>query len=142
MQTIVVGVDGSDNAEHALTLAADEAVLRGARLRPICVWEDHPGYAEAEPETLDALRASADAVVRAAVASVRRLHPELDCEGETREGQPAHVLLQAAENADPIVVGNRGRGGFASLLLGSVSQQVVHHAACPVLVVPWRPRPK
>jgi nucleotide-binding universal stress UspA family protein len=136
MQTIVVGVDGSENADKALALAAEEAALRGARLRVICAWEIHPAYAEAEPETLAALHGDAAAIVRKAVASVRRLQPGIECEGEALEGQAADVLLGAAESDDMLVVGNRGRGGFTSLLLGSVSQQVVHHARCPVLVVP------
>lgn len=142
MDSILVGVDGSENAAKALEFAADEAALRGARLQVVCAWEDYPAYAEAEPDTLDALRSSAEAIAAEAVASARHLHPELDCAGEAREGQPAHVLLQAAENADMIVVGNRGRGGFASLLLGSVSQQVVHHARRPVLVVPHPSAPE
>jgi nucleotide-binding universal stress UspA family protein len=59
----------------------------------------------------------------------------MECEGIAVEGQAADVLLQEAQDADLLVVGNRGRGGFASLLLGSVSQQVVHHASCPVIIV-------
>ena len=61
--------------------------------------------------------------------------PSVPCDGEVLEGQPAEVLLERAKDASLIVVGSRGRGGFASLLLGSVSQQVVQHAPCPVLVI-------
>jgi nucleotide-binding universal stress UspA family protein len=136
MQRIVVGVDGSKNADRALEVAAEEAALRGASLRILSAWEIHPAYAEAEPETLAAVHAHAHKIVREAVATVRRLQPEIECEGAALEGQAAHVLLEASEDADMLVVGNRGRGGFASLLLGSVSQQVVHHARRPVLVVP------
>jgi nucleotide-binding universal stress UspA family protein len=66
---------------------------------------------------------------------VAELQPVVTCEGRAIEGQPAGVLLKEAEQADMIVVGSRGHGGFANLLLGSVTQQVVHHAPCPVVVV-------
>ncbi|MGE5274298.1 MAG: universal stress protein [Verrucomicrobiota bacterium] len=141
METIVVGVDGSECARDALTSAAGEAALRGSRLRIVCAWDVPPyvyagGFAPSlDRATLDGFRENAEAVVRQAVAEVQRVQPSVACEGEALEGQPAEVLLHEAEGASLIVVGNRGRGGFASLLLGSVSQQVVHHAPCPVLVV-------
>jgi nucleotide-binding universal stress UspA family protein len=141
METIVVGVDGSQCAHDALARAANEAALRGARLRVVCAWEVPPaayagGFAPPIDEAaLAGLRENAEAVVREAVAEVHRAQPSLACEGEVLEGQPAEVLLAEARDASLIVVGNRGRGGFVSLLLGSVSQQVVHHADCPVLVV-------
>ena len=141
METIVVGVDGSQCARDALARAGSEAALRGARLRIVCAWEVPPavyagGFAPPIDEaTLAGFREQAEAVVREAVAEVGRMRPSVSCEGEVLEGQPAEVLLAEARDASLIVVGNRGRGGFASLLLGSVSQQVVHHAACPVLVV-------
>jgi nucleotide-binding universal stress UspA family protein len=141
METIVVGVDGSECAREALAAAIEEGRLRSARLRIVCAWEIPagvlaggfvPGFDEA---TLEGFRHNAETIVERAVAEVRRLEPSVPCEGEVVEGQPAGALLQHARDASLIVVGNRGRGGFASLLLGSVSQQVVHHAPCPVLVV-------
>ena len=93
------------------------------------------GVALGDQSMIDGLRENAEAIVKDAVAEVGRLHPSVQCEGATLEGQPAEVLVHEARDASLIVVGNRGRGGFASLLLGSVSQQVVHHAPCPVLVV-------
>jgi nucleotide-binding universal stress UspA family protein len=141
METIVVGVDGSDCARAALELAAGEAALRGARLRIVSAWKIPPtvysgGFAPAvDQATLDVFRESAETVVREATAEAKRLQPSIQAEGRTLEGQPADVLLEEARAASLIVVGNRGRGGFASLLLGSVSQQVVHHSPCPVLVV-------
>ena len=141
METVVVGVDGSQCAGNALARAVNEAALRGARLRVVCAWEVPPtayagGFAPPiDPATLAGLRENAEAVVREAVAEVHRVQPAMPCEGAVMEGQPAEVLLAEARDASLIVVGNRGRGGFASLLLGSVSQQVVHHADCPVLVV-------
>lgn len=141
MDTIVVGVDGSDCARAALEFAAREAALRGARLRVVCVWEIPAatyggGLALGlDQETVDAFRESTETVLRDALAEAKRLQPSIEAEGRTLEGQAARVLLDEARDASMIVVGNRGHGGFASLLLGSVGQQVVHHAACPVVVV-------
>lgn len=84
---------------------------------------------------IESFRDSAERIVRAAVARVAELHSGVACEGKAVEGHAAEVLLKEAEQADMIVVGNRGRGGFASLLLGSVTQHLVHHAHCPVVVV-------
>lgn len=141
METIVVGVDGSACAGTALEFAAREAALRQARLRIVCAWEIPPavyggGFAPTlDQPTLDGFRGGAETVVHDAIAAAKRLQSTIECEGTAVQGQPAEVLLQEARNADLIVVGNRGHGGFASLLLGSVSHQVVQHAPCPVTVV-------
>jgi nucleotide-binding universal stress UspA family protein len=141
METIVVGVDGSECARAALEFAAREAALRKARLRIVCAWEIPPavyagGFAPAlDQPTLDGFRDGAETVAREAVAAANELQTAIECEGKAVQGQPAEVLLQEARDADLIVVGNRGHGGFASLLLGSVSHQVVQHAPCPVTVV-------
>jgi nucleotide-binding universal stress UspA family protein len=141
METIVVGVDGSEGARIALVEAANEAKLRGARLRIVCAWNVSPtvyggGFVGLDQTTVDGFREGANTIVSEAVAEVERVQPGLNCAGEAVDGRPAQVLLDEAQDATLIVVGSRGRGGFASLLLGSVSQQVVHHARCPVLVVP------
>jgi nucleotide-binding universal stress UspA family protein len=141
MATVVVGVDGSNGARAALEFAAHEAAMRAARLRVVCAWEIPPiVYAEGFAPGMDAstLRGFADGaetLVREAVTAAKELEPSLEAEGKVVEGQPAQELLEEARGADLIVVGNRGHGGFASLLLGSVSHQVVQHAACPVAVV-------
>jgi nucleotide-binding universal stress UspA family protein len=141
METIVVGVDGSKGGRAALEFAAGEAALRGAQLHIVSAWAITPavyagGFAPGfDQETIDAIRETAESVVQEALAEAKRLQPSIDAEGRTLEGQAAEVLLEQARDASLIVVGNRGHGGFASLLLGSVSQQVVHHAPCPVLVV-------
>jgi nucleotide-binding universal stress UspA family protein len=141
METITVGVDGSACANVALRFAAREAALRKARLRIVCAWEIPPavyagGFAPAlDQETLDGFREGAEAVVREAVTAAKALQSAVECTGEAVQGQPAEVLLGEGRSADLIVVGNRGRGGFTSLLLGSVSHQVVQHAPCPVTVV-------
>ena len=141
MNTIVVGVDGSEGAAAALEFAAEEAALRQARLRIVSAWEVPivaytGGFAPPlDDETNQALRLGAQQVADGALATAKTLQPSLEGEAVAVEGQPADVLLGQAVDADLIVVGSHGRGGFASLLLGSVSQQVVHHATCPVVVV-------
>ena len=141
MDTVVVGVDGSPVAARALEFAAEEAALRGARLRIVSVWEIPPavyggGFGPPPDQSvLESFREHAETIAREAAESTGRAHPGLEVDALAREGQPAECLLDEAERASLIVVGNRGRGGFASLLLGSVSQQVVHHAPCPVVVV-------
>ncbi len=138
METIVVGVDGSECARAALEIAAREAELRGAHLRVVSVWEvpiSMGAVALGNQSIIDGLREGAEAIVRDAIAEAKQRHPSVQYEGVAVEGQAAEVLLHKALDASLIVVGNRGRGGFASLLLGSVSQQVVHHAPCPVLVI-------
>jgi nucleotide-binding universal stress UspA family protein len=139
---VVVGVDGSECANAALKIAAKEARLHGARLHVVSAWEVPPaiygvgGFTpQLDEATIQAFREAAELIVREAVARVHGLDPDLDCNGEAIEGQPASAILGAGEEASMIIVGNRGLGGFSSLLLGSVSQQVAHHANCPVLVV-------
>ena len=137
METIVVGVDGSEGARAALEYATREAALRRAQLRVVYAWQISPvvyssGYA---PDLDEGFNEAAETLAREAIAAVKELDGTVECEGEAVEGQPALVLLREARDADLIVVGNRGHGGFASLLLGSVSHQVVQHAHCPVTVV-------
>ena len=135
---IVAGVDGSDGARQALEWAAEEARVRGARLRAVCVWSYldqaggsfDPSYGEADARRL--LDGAVDALGDAGGIDVERV---------TVNDLPARGLLEAAEGADLIVVGARGMGGFKGLLLGSVSQQVAQHAPCPVVIVPDRRSP-
>jgi nucleotide-binding universal stress UspA family protein len=136
METIVVGVDGSPGARVALEFAAREAALRIARLRIICAWEVPPFvYPSGFALPHDGFRDGAETIVGEAVAAAKAHEPTVECEGKAVQGQPAGVLLREASNADLIVVGRRGHGGFTSLLLGSISHQVVQHAPCPVTVV-------
>lgn len=141
METIVVGVDGSEGGAAALDLAAREAALRGARLRIVSAWQVPAaayggGFAPPlDPETWDAFRARAQQVADDAVAAVKDAQPSVEAEAVPVQGHPADVLLEQSSDAALIVVGRRGLGGFKSLLLGSVSQQVVQHAGCPVVIV-------
>lgn len=145
MNTIVVGTDGSEGARGALEFAAHEAALRGARLRIVTAWGvPSMAYANAfapTPDVAAVLRKNAHAVSRAALAEAERLEPDLQCDAEALEGQPGSVLVNESRDADLLVVGTRGHGGFASLLLGSVSDQCAQHAACPVVIVPHHKQP-
>ena len=135
---VVVGVDGSEEAGLALTWAAEEAKLRGARLRVVHVWSYlnqagaafDPAYGEDDARRL--LDGAVDALGEAGGIDIERL---------TVNDLPARGLLDSAQDADLLVVGARGMGGFRGLLLGSVSQQVAQHAPCPVVIVPERRDP-
>jgi nucleotide-binding universal stress UspA family protein len=141
METIVVGVDGSNGAHEALKFAAREAGLRKARLQIVSAWEIPPavyagGFAPTlDQNTIDGFGEGARKIVQEAIAQAKELEPGIEVDGGVAEGQAAEILLNEAKNADLVVVGNRGLGGFGSLLLGSVSHQVVQHALCPVTVV-------
>jgi nucleotide-binding universal stress UspA family protein len=124
---VVVGVDGSTGSTTALEYAAGEAARRGLRLLVV-----NAGV----PADADAI-AAAEPLLAEAVHEARALHPDLPVEGRIwHGGNPGEALIEASRDAAIVVVGSRGRGGFTGLLLGSVSQAVVHHAHCPVLVIP------
>jgi nucleotide-binding universal stress UspA family protein len=138
---IVVGVDGSESSRSALRWAAAEARLRAARLKILTTYsatwppEAFGGVAEL-PESV---AQRYEAAVSEAVAVTRVLEPGVDVTGEAVPGEPVSVLLRAGHTAALVVVGNRGHGGLASLLLGSVSERVATRATGPVVVVRGRP---
>jgi nucleotide-binding universal stress UspA family protein len=136
---ILVGVDGSPPSVEAFEWAAEEARRRGASLGVVHGWQAPSWLASAGPIApvpvpLDygAAREAADEVVARLVAQAP---PGVSVEPTVEPGIPAAVLVEQSGRADLLVVGSRGLGGFAGLLLGSVSQQCAHHAACPVVVV-------
>ncbi len=139
-KTVVVGVDGSEGSRCALRWAATEAAARGDALELVHVWDRPQAYAPlglgAYPIDPEPILEAATRLLDGLVAEARSLVPGLEVEGELVEGAPAQALLEAARAADLLVVGSRGLGGFRSLLLGSVSQQVVQHAPCPIVIVP------
>jgi nucleotide-binding universal stress UspA family protein len=136
---IVVGVDGSGGSRRALEWAVDEARLTGAEVDVVHAW--HLPYVGAQPYTLtmvatDEMEDAARRVLDHGVEGVDSRGLALPLEPILVEGGASHWLLESAKGADLVVVGSRGRGGFSGLLLGSVSQQLMHHAGCPVVVVP------
>lgn len=135
---VVVGVDGSEQSRTAVQLAVREAVWRRRPLRVVhaFVWpllHVPLGPSPAGPPE-GGLRNQAERIVTEAVEYVRQAQPDLQVDGEVIDGQASVVLLAEARDAELVVLGDRGLGGFGSLLLGSVAVQVVTHAPCPVLV--------
>lgn len=139
---VVVGIDGSAQADRALREAAHQAVLRHAELDVVHVWSPPVGVgslgAVATPSDMEASETVARQLLDARVEAVVGRLDQRPSRVErilVADHSPARLLIETAKGADLLVVGSRGRGGFAGLLLGSVSQQCVHHAPCPVLVV-------
>ncbi|MEV0622364.1 universal stress protein [Nonomuraea sp. NPDC050404] len=130
---IVAGADGSPGAERALEFAFTEAALRGARVRAVraWAWPQAGGFEAASPErerdTVGALEES--------LAEHRKRHPGVQVVAEVVRGHPMEVLKEAAVRADLLVVGSRGHGQLAGMLIGSISQALLHHAPCPLAVV-------
>lgn len=131
---IVVGVDGSQESREALLWAAGQAKLSGASLDVVAAWTfpETWGWSIAALNDVDP-EADTRRMLEVTVKEV--LGSEADAHLKIVEGRPAPVLLRAAEDAELLVVGSRGRGAFAGLVLGSVSEHCLHHASCPVVVV-------
>lgn len=144
MSGIVVGIDGSEGSEQALEWAAGEARLRGQPLTLVLAWQWPAAlYAGASwtgvtPEVIGEFDELAAERLEQACAAVEPALEGLDVTRKVIEGGAAPALLEAAKGADLLVVGTRGHGGFAGLLLGSVSQQCAHHCPCPIVIVPPR----
>ncbi|MFP5377028.1 MAG: universal stress protein [Acidimicrobiia bacterium] len=139
---IVVGVDGSDPSVEALRWALDEAAVHGASVEAIHAWQypyvaDVTGMA-AYPLDRREVEEAARTTLARAVEAAGPPPAGVAVEQVLAPGGAAGVLVDAARDADLLVVGTRGHGGFSGLLLGSVSQQCTHHAPCPVVVVPAR----
>jgi nucleotide-binding universal stress UspA family protein len=138
-ERVVVGVDGSEASDRALAWALDEGRLRRARVDVVYAWQlpyiDSGPFAGGplDPSLLEeGARQALDAIVDRALAGAEAV----TVERVVVAGPPAAAILDVAAGAAIVVVGRRGRGGFKGLLLGSVSNQVTHHAPCPVVVLP------
>lgn len=133
---IIVGVDGSAYAETALRWAADQAAATGHPIEVLAVWDWPRSYGWVVPVPSD-FDPSADAgrLVDAGEAIVRAAHPQVSCSGTVVQGAAAVALVDASRRASLLVVGSRGHGELAGVLIGSVSQYCVAHAHCPVVVV-------
>jgi nucleotide-binding universal stress UspA family protein len=135
---IVVGVDGSPSSRKALTWAAAEAAEHGADLTVVNVWEHTlpppAGGPTASEHVADPGHRTPDELV-ADIRDALGEDPPVRVQPQVTQGNPARVLIEQSSDADLLVVGTRGHGGFAGLVLGSVSQHVAAYASCPVTVV-------
>ena len=147
MELIVVGVDRSASARAALRFALEEARLREAKVRGVHAWRVRPPTgrnvaAEGVPlvlgGNLDAYSRAAAAELDAIVAEAAPGAGGFGIEKRVEQGDAATVLIDQSRDADLLVVGSRGHGGFASLVIGSVSHVCAQHAACPVVIVRGR----
>jgi nucleotide-binding universal stress UspA family protein len=139
---IVVGVEGSGYARAALIWALEEAHHRDAIVEVVTCYS--PTYVPAAPDLgyvpLDSFDLAAEVekmqgeVIDSAVAA-SDFGDEVEIRRTLQKGRPADTLMRASEGAVMLVVGNRGRGGFAGLRLGSVSQAIAHHSPCPLVIV-------
>ena len=141
MSGIIVGVDGSGHSQRALELAMNEAAIRHAPLTVLTVHEAIRGYYSSmvtyqdDPGRTEELRAMIQAETDKVLAALDGPHPD-SVTVKAVHGFPVEELINAGKDADMIVLGSRGTGGFTRLMMGSVSSQVAQHAPCPVLIVP------
>jgi nucleotide-binding universal stress UspA family protein len=133
---IVVGVDGSESSLEALRWAANQARLTDASLEVVTTWE-YPnsfGWAPAWPPDWDPGGDAGKALAQV-VDAVFGNDPDIAVRQVVTEGHPAPILVHASERADLLVVGSRGHGEFAGMLIGSVSEHCATHASCVVVIV-------
>ena len=141
MPGIVVGVDGSGHSQRALEWALKEAALRQVPLTVLTVHEAVRGYYSAvavnpdDPARTEEARVAAQAETEKVLAELDGPHPD-SVTVKAVHGFPVEELIEAGQDADMIVLGSRGAGGFTRLLMGSTAGQVVLHSHSPVLIVP------
>ena len=138
-KTVVVGVDGSPGSRKALAWAAAEAAVHRAELVVVNVWEHTllppaGSVSVSEHYVPDPSQATAEELVGVIKEELGE-EPRVLVQPRVKQGSPAKVLIEESGGADLLVVGTRGHGGFAGLVLGSVSQHVAAYAQCPVAVV-------
>jgi nucleotide-binding universal stress UspA family protein len=135
---IVAGVDGSASSLAALRWAIRQAELTGSSVDAVIAWEPPAasglGWGVAMADETDYAELAAKTVTEA-IGAVADPASHVSVRATVGEGNAAQILLDASDGADLLVVGCRGHGGFASALLGSVSQHCTHHAHCPVVVI-------
>jgi nucleotide-binding universal stress UspA family protein len=142
MPGIIVGIDGSHHSTRALEWALKEAAIQHAPLTVLTVhsvpaspWTGGPVLLERDADDQEKMLKAAEELTHKVVSQLGEARPD-SVTVRVISGFPAKELIDESRDADLIVVGSRGTGGFVKLMLGSVSSQVVGHAHCPVVVVP------
>lgn len=134
---IVVGVDGSEASQRALRWAAQEAAVRGGTLQAVTAWTwdglEAPGVVATTPSEAQQW---AERDMQDALREIRAAYPQLPLASEAVEGQPGKVLTDVARGSDLLVLGSHGHGRVFHAVLGSVSEECIRRASCPVVVVP------
>jgi nucleotide-binding universal stress UspA family protein len=131
---VVVGVDGSPSSENAVAIAFEQASFRGVDLLAVHAWSD-TGVFEFPGADWSTLQAAGEQTLSERLAGWQERYPDVLVRRVVVADKPAHQLLEQAESAQLLVVGSRGRGGIAGMLLGSVSTSVLHGARMPVIIV-------
>ncbi len=147
MGCIVVGVDGSKGSLAALQWAIEEAAFRKAKVVAVQAWLPYSQVSPLESMAPVFQAGEGEAIAKELLArSVAKVaeggHGEVVVEQQVFCDHPVSALLDASKGADLLVVGSRGHGGFLGLVLGSVSNQCIHHATCPVVVIRERDEDK
>lgn len=137
---VAVGVDATEPDGPAIRFAFEEASLRGARLRVVHAWShpaaDGPGTMQPLVYDPQVVTEEQGRLLGESLAVWREKYPDVEVISEVVQGRAVRILSGVSARADLLVVGTRGRGGFTGLMLGSVSHALLHHAHCPVVVVP------
>jgi nucleotide-binding universal stress UspA family protein len=139
---VVVGVDGSEASKDALRWAVRYARMAGTTVEVVTAWYFPASYGWGPTPAISEvdLEGDARAALKQTLEEVVATEGPVTVQTQVVQGPPALALLRVAADADLLVVGSRGHGAFAGMLLGSVSEHCVHHATCPVVVVHHPPR--
>jgi nucleotide-binding universal stress UspA family protein len=142
-RAVVVGLDRSDQGRAAVEWAAARAVRRHRPLRVVHAFEPSQYAVRStvgwRPDLHGVLRNSAQRLVEETTEVLAMVYPDLDVQPRLEPGSAVEMLVEESEHADMVVVGSRGSGGFADLVIGSTTLHVASQARCPVVAVPWPP---
>ncbi|WP_394940606.1 universal stress protein [Psychromicrobium sp. YIM B11713] len=141
---VTVGVDGSERARYTVLRAAEHAQRNGLSLRVVCAVPPYSGAMTWLPAPLDrqGILEEVREQMAAGAAWIRSHFPQLSISADVVDGPPIEILIQATKLSELLVLGSRGHGGFAGMILGSTTDAVLHHAKGPVMVVPEKDDPR